>query len=112
MVALVGVGDGGGAASYLLILVALVPLTAWLLHGAMSGRAHRLMVLAALYGTLSVLYFQGLDDPSWKQPDPDADAFAISSGTLHALVALCSIAMLLTRLRAPRPDDDDRTGTR
>ena len=96
-------GDAAAALAYLGLLIVLVPLTAGLLYGALGSRRIRwLIVLAALYGLLSYLYFQGLDDPSWKEPDPEADAVAIVFGSLHLLVAACAAGLAVARLASQR----------
>jgi hypothetical protein len=110
VVALDGAEDAGALLAYFVILMVLVPVTVWLLHGAFSsGRTWRLVALAGMYGLLSYLYFQGLDDPSWKSPDPKADAFAAISGTLHLVVVICCFTVLLvSRGRRRARDTADR----
>jgi K+-sensing histidine kinase KdpD len=98
-------GDAGAALGHMVMLFLLVLLTAWLLRGVLtSQRWGWPAAVTVLYGLLSYGYFKGLDDPSWKSPDPEADAIAVVSGALHLFVVLCCAALVVARATSRRQD--------
>lgn len=98
MIAVVEWGDAAAVLAYLVFLFVLILITVGLLYGGLGSRGiGRLVVLAAIYGLVSFFCFQGLEDPAWKEPDPQADALVVVFGLFHLLVAGCAVGLAIAR---------------